>query len=89
MRLTERSDKDLVDELDSPGTNAGSPMWSLKKILVASELQRRRVEDLTESSRRLEGPTEWLIGLTVVLAFLTVVLAIPEFKNLVAWLKAR
>ena len=89
MRLTERSDKDLVDELDSPGTSVGSPMWSLKKILIALELRRRRVEDLTESSRRLEGLTKWLIRLTVVLAFLTVVPAIPEFKNLVARLKAR
>jgi hypothetical protein len=90
LPFTEKSDKDLIDELNiTSGMIQTSQTWALNKILIALELQRRRVEDLTKSSSRLVGLTKWLIRLTVVLAFLTVVLAIPEFKNLVAWLRAR
>ena len=64
------------------------------KLLPAVVLLCRLTEEvkaavcgLTKSSNRIEGLTRWLIALTVALALLTALLAIPLLKDVMAWVK--
>ncbi len=61
----------------------------LSKVAAALELQRRGIKDLAKSSKRLERLTRWLIGLTAVLALLTLALACQELGRLIARVMAR
>lgn len=73
-----------------PGTRMNGEQVTPQVITTAAVvLVGRRVADLTASSRRLERLTKWLIGLTIVLAVLTLILAVPEVGKLVAWARAR
>jgi len=89
--------KDMSKEqlLELLGKETASAAQAQIKLLPAVVLLGRLTEDvkaavwdLTKSSNRLEALTKWPISLTVALALLTAVLAIPESKNAVAWLKA-
>ena len=78
FNLVQKSDQQLLDAIDKAE--------GAQQVLVAEqELVRRGLVKLNQSSQRLERLTWALIGLTVVLAVLTAILAGPEFKHLFGW----
>jgi len=77
--IVNKSDEELLAGIDRAEV--------AQQVLVhEQELIRRGLLKLNESSRSLERLTWTLIGLTVVLALLTAILAAPEFRHLVSWL---
>ena len=91
MNYKDMTDGELYDLMNAyaGSTVKGEKVTPGDKTTAAVVLAGRRVVDLTASSRRLERLTKWLIGLTIVLAVLTLTLAVPEVGKLVAWAKAR
>jgi hypothetical protein len=79
------SDQDLLQQVEKDQGSTASPFIAAPLL----ELTRRGIVRLNESSRQLERLTKVLIWLTVVLAVFTLILAVPEVRNIVAWLKAR
>jgi hypothetical protein len=91
MNYKDMTDGELYDVMNAcaGAIMKGERLTPEHKITAAVVLVGRRLLDLTASSRRLERLTKWLIGLTIVLAVLTLILAVPEVGKLVAWAKAR
>jgi hypothetical protein len=96
IKLYKDMSKQELSELLGQHTDAAAPQALIKlmpAVVLLSRLTeevRTAVSDLIKSSNQLERLTRKLVvWLTVVLAFLTVVLALPELKNAVLWLRAR
>ena len=88
------SEVELLDALGKPTASAPELlniqlMPALVPLSQLTEKVREAVSHLTKSSSRLETLTRWLIGLTVVLLLLTLILALPEFRKLFAWIRTR
>jgi hypothetical protein len=78
--IVNKSDEELLGGIDRAEV--------AQQVLVhEQELIRRGLLKLNESSQRLERLTRTLKWLTVVLAVLTGILCVPEFKHLVSWLR--
>ncbi len=75
MKMTGR---ERFDFLVKTWSSSGQPAW-----LSPVAIQALLMQTLIESSHRLEGLTRWLVGLTIVLAVLTAVLAYDVARRLI------